>query len=175
MPMTDLSRLEPDLKIRSFVSGDAPAARRLVESVWHEHFHHHPDPFVRDFIYTRLSDLDSAETVYGDRALFLCAVSEGEIVGTGAIKSLDDQECEMVRMFVASGCRKRGIGRAMADELIRFARMAGYDRIRLSSNNSLTASHRLYESLGFRPVPAWDPGGETYSRYFALRISNPGR
>ncbi|MGZ5877311.1 MAG: GNAT family N-acetyltransferase [Bradyrhizobium sp.] len=172
MPMTDLSGVEP-WNIRPFVPGDAPAARQLVESVWHEHFHHHPDPFVRDFIYTRLSDVDSAQTVYGDRALFLCAVSEGQIVGTGAIKGLDDRECEMARMFVASGYRNRGIGRAIADELIRFARMAGYDRIRLSSNNALVASHRLYERLGFQPVPPWEPGGESHSRYYVLRISNP--
>jgi GNAT superfamily N-acetyltransferase len=171
--VTDPSRFEPNWNIRPFRLGDAPAARRLVESVWHEHFHRHPDPFVRDFIHTRLSDVDSAQTAYGDRALFLCAVREGEIVGTGAIKSLDNRECEMVRMFVASAHRNRGIGRAIADELIRFARIAGYDRIRLSSNNSLVASHRLYERLGFQPVLPWDPGGETYSRYYALRISNP--
>jgi GNAT superfamily N-acetyltransferase len=146
--MTDLSRLEPNWNIRPFRFGDAPAARRLVETVWHEHFHRHPDPFVRDFIYTRLSDI------------------------TGAIKSLDDRECEMVRMFVASAHRNRGIERAIADELIRFARIAGYDRIRLSSNNSLVASHRLYERLGFQPVLPWEPGGETYSRHYALRISN---
>ena len=128
---------------------------------------------MRDFIYTRLSDVDSAEAVYGDRALFLCAIAESEIVGTGAIKRLDDRACEMVRMFVATACRGRGVGRTIANELIGFARMAGYDRIRLSSNNSLTASHRLYESLGFQPAPSWDPGGETYSRYYALRVSNP--
>ena len=172
MPMTDISGVEP-WKIRPFLPGDAPAVRRLVESIWHEHFHQHSDPFVRDFIHTRLSDVDSAQTAYGDRALFLCAVSEGRIVGTGAIKGLDDRECEMVRMFVASAYRNRGIGRAIADELIGFARMTGYDRIRLSSNNSLVASHRLYERLGFQPVPPWEPGGETYSRYYALRITNP--
>lgn len=171
--MSDLPRLEPDWRIRPLRPDDAPAARRLVESVWHEHFHQHPDPLVRDFISTRLSDVDSAPTTYGDRAVFLCAVSAGEIVGTGAIKNLDRRECEMARMFVASGYRNRGIGRTIADELIRFARAAGYDRIRLSSNNSLAASHRLYESLGFQPVPPWDPGGEAYSRYYALRISNP--
>jgi GNAT superfamily N-acetyltransferase len=130
---------------------------------------------VRDFIHTRLADIDSAQTAYGDRALFLCAVSESEIVGTGGIKSLDDRECELVRMFVASAHRNRGIGRTIADELIGFARMAGYDRIRLSSNNSLVAPHRLYERLGFQPVLPWDPGGETYSRYYALRISGPER
>src|SRR6266403_3924154 len=86
------------------------------------------DPFVRDFIYTRLSDVDSAEAAYGDRALFLCAIGEGEIVGTGAIKRLDNRECEMVRMFVALTYRGRGIGRAIAGELIEFALGAGYNR-----------------------------------------------
>jgi GNAT superfamily N-acetyltransferase len=171
--MTDLSHLEPNWKIRSFQFGDAPAARRLIESVWYEHFHQHPDPFVRDFIYTRLSDVDGADAAYGDRELFLCASAEPEIVGTGAIKRLDDHDCEMVRMFVAPAYRSRGIGSAIADELIRFARMAGYVRIRLSSNNSLTASHRLYERLGFRRAPSWEPGGDRYSRYYTRQISHP--
>jgi GNAT superfamily N-acetyltransferase len=173
--MADLARFQPNWKIQPFRHGDAPAVRRLIESVWHEHFHHHPDPFVRDFIYSRLSDVDNAETVYGDRAIFLCAIAESAIIGTGAIKHLDDRECEMVRMFVASAYQGRGIGRAIADELIRFARRAGYDRIRLSSNNALAASHRLYERMGFQPTSPWDPGGETYSRYYALWIAKAYR
>ena len=169
--MADFERLQPNWKIRPFRLGDAPAARRLIESVWYEHFHHHPDPFVKDFIYSRLSD-DSAETVYGDRAIFLCAIAEDAIIGTGAIKRLDDRECEMTRMFVASPCQGRGIGRAIAVDLIGFARNVGYDRIRLSSNNALAASHRLYERMGFQPTSPWDPGGDDYSRYYVLRISD---
>jgi GNAT superfamily N-acetyltransferase len=70
----------------------------------------HLEPNWKIFIYTRLSDVDSAEAAYGDRALLLCAIAEGEIVGTGAIKRLDNRECEMVRMFVALAYRSRGIG-----------------------------------------------------------------
>src|SRR4051794_21080457 len=123
--MADFARLQPNWKIRPFRVGDAPAARRLIESVWHKHFHHYPDPFVRDFIYSRLSDVDNAETVYGDRAIFLCVIAEESIVGTGAIKRLNDRDCEMTRMFVASPCQGRGIGRAIADDLIEFARNVG--------------------------------------------------
>jgi GNAT superfamily N-acetyltransferase len=170
--LADLARFHSGWTIRPFRRGDAPAARRLIETVWHEHFHQHPDPFVRDFISSRLSDVDHAETAYRDRAVFLCAVAEGTIIGTGAIKRLDDRACEMTRMFVAWPCRGRGIGRAIADELIGFARRAGYDRIRLSSNHALAASHRLYESVGFQPVPAWDTGGEAHSRYYALLLSD---
>jgi GNAT superfamily N-acetyltransferase len=159
------------LTIRPFQRGDAPRARQLIETVWHEHFGYHPDPFVRDFIYSRLSDIDEAEHVYRDQAIFLCAVVEAEIIGTGAIKHLDSRECEMTRMFVASAYRGRGIGRAIAERLIKFALGSGYDQVRLSSNKILTASHRLYEKLGFQPTLPWEPEGETHSRYFFLRIS----
>src|SRR5882757_8294476 len=158
------ARSESNWNIRPFQPGDAPGARRLIESVWHEHFHRHPDPFVRDFIYSRLSDVDHAETTYGDRAVFLCAIAETAIIGTGAIRRLDDRECEMTRMFVAPEHRGRGVGRAIAEELIKFAERAGYDRVRLSSNNALTASHRLYERMGFQPAAPWESGGQSHSR-----------
>jgi GNAT superfamily N-acetyltransferase len=173
--VADRARLQPGWNIRPFQAGDAPGARRLIESVWHEQFDRHPDPFVRDYIYSRLSDVDNAGTVYSDRAIFLCAIAETAIIGTGAIKCLGDRDCEMVRMFVSSSCRGRGIGRAIADQLINFARRAGYDRARLSSNNALTASHRLYERMGFQPTSPWEPEGETHSRYYALCISRADR
>jgi GNAT superfamily N-acetyltransferase len=147
--MEDLARSQSDWNIRPFRLGDAPGARRLIESVWSEHFHEHPDPFVREFVYSRLSDVDHADTVYGDRGIFLCAIAGDVIVGTGAIKRVSDRQCEMTRMFVAAAYRGRGIGRAIADDLIGFARRAGYDGVNLSSNNALTASHRLYERIGF--------------------------
>ena len=175
--MADIARPQSNWTIRRFQRGDAPRARQLIEAVWHEHFDRHPDPFVRNFIHSRLSDIDDAETAYCDQAIFLCAVTETEIVGTGAIKRINNRECEMARMFVASSYRGRGIGRAIADELIKFALSAGYDQVRLSSNNALEASHRLYESLGFQSTSPWEPDGETHSRYYALRLArrNDGR
>lgn len=105
----NVKRVEPDWTIRPFRLGDAPSARRLIEAVWHEYFHDHPDAFVREFIYPRLSDVDNAETGYVDQALFLCAIAEDEIVGTGAIRRIDDRECEMVRMFVARSAEIAGL------------------------------------------------------------------
>jgi GNAT superfamily N-acetyltransferase len=169
-PVADLACPRSNWTIRPFQHGDAPGARRLIETVWHEHFARHPDPFVRNFITSRLSDVDNAETAYGDRALFLCAIGEAGIIGTGAIKPLDNRACEMTRMFVAAPYRGRGLGRAIADELINFALGTGYCQVRLSSNNALAASHRLYESMGFQSTPPWEPGGEAHSRYYVLRI-----
>jgi GNAT superfamily N-acetyltransferase len=169
--MAIAARPELAWKIRPFETGDAPGARRLIESVWHEHFHDHPDAFVQNFIYSRLPDVDRAETVYSGRSVFLCAVADAGIIGTGAIRSLDDRTCEMVRMFVAPAFRGRGIGTAIADELTGFARRAGYDLVRLSSNKALVASHRLYERMGFQAASPWEPGGEAWSRYYVLPLS----
>jgi GNAT superfamily N-acetyltransferase len=173
--VVNLVRPQSDFKIRPFQRGDAPKTRRLIETVWHEHFDRHPDPFVRDFIYSRLSDIDEADSVYEDQAIFLCAVAEAEIVGTGAIKRLDSRECEMTRMFVASTERRRGIGRAIAEALIKFALSAGFSQVRLSSNKLLVASHRLYESMGFKSTSPWEPEGEAHSHYFLLQLKGRQR
>ncbi|ERF84807.1 GNAT family N-acetyltransferase [Bradyrhizobium viridifuturi] len=168
--MEDDLALVPDCIIRPFRPGDATEVRRLIEAVWQEHFGDHPDPFAREFIHTRLGDVDHAETAYGDRALFLCATVADEIVGTGAIRRVDDRECELTRMFLTPAHRGRGIGQAIAQGLIRFARTAGYQSIRLSSNKMLAVSHRLYERLGFRATSPWEPDGETHSLYYRLEI-----
>ena len=73
-------------------------------------------------------------------------------------------------MFVASTCRGRGIGRAILDELIKFALSAGYDQVRLSSNNVLAASHQKASASPRYCLPSvidvlpisylWDQEGE---------------
>jgi hypothetical protein len=62
--MEDDLALVPDCIIRPFRPGDATEVRRLIEAVWQEHFGDHPDPFAREFIHTRLGDVDHAETAY---------------------------------------------------------------------------------------------------------------
>jgi GNAT superfamily N-acetyltransferase len=117
-----------------------------------------------------LSDIDNAENVFSDRAILLCAVAETEIIGTGAIRRIDNRECEMTRMFVAPAHRGCGVGRTIADELLKFAIAAEYSQMRLASNKVLTASHRLYERMGFKATSPWEPGGDEHSRYFVLRL-----
>jgi hypothetical protein len=53
LSVVNLPRAQSEFTIRAFQRGDALQARRLIETVWHEHFGRHPDPFVRDFIFSR--------------------------------------------------------------------------------------------------------------------------
>lgn len=64
--------------------------------------------------------------------------------------------CEMKRLYTRVSCRGMGIGRAMCNRLLEIAREAGYTRMKLDSDEELKAAVALYESLGFKRIPAYN-------------------
>ena len=134
------------------------SAKRLLRTVWHEFFGDEPDSAVRDYFDNpgTLSDLDDAHRVYfDDGGIFLLVLDEGRVVGTGAVKCLDTETCELRRMFLLRDYRGRGLGTQLAGRLLEFARSVGYRRARLATNKKLHASHRLYARLGFHNIPPY--------------------
>jgi len=82
----------------------------------------------------------------------LLAYQNGIPEGTVALRPLDDQICEMKSMFVEPQYHGRGIGRALAEELITQARTIGYTKIRLDTGPRQIAAQTLYHSLGFQDI-----------------------
>ena len=63
--------------------------------------------------------------------------------------------CEMKRLFVRKPWRGNGVGRALSEAAMDWARRAGYGRICLDTLEKLREARALYVSQGFREIEAY--------------------
>ena len=83
-----------------------------------------------------------------------CWVAERAGMMAGAILLVDAGGAvgQLRLLHVEPWARGLGIGSALVEECVRFARAAGYETIRLWTHTVLTPARRIYEKAGFRIV-----------------------
>jgi GNAT superfamily N-acetyltransferase len=86
----------------------------------------------------------------------ILAVEANQPVGCAALRPINEQVCELKRMYVLPQYRGQGVGRALAKALIEDARQIGYYLMRLDTGNFLTSAIKLYESLGFKQIEPYN-------------------
>jgi GNAT superfamily N-acetyltransferase len=84
---------------------------------------------------------------------FLVGYEDGVATCCGGIKRLDDETCELKRMYVIPSARGRGIARILLEALEQHARELGYAVARLDTGPKQPGAQHLYESAGYAAIP----------------------
>lgn len=83
---------------------------------------------------------------------FVVGYENGQPVCCAGVKRLDDEACEIKRMYVVPGARGRGVARAMLGAIEEKARTLGFTIARLDTGSKQPHAKALYESAGYRPI-----------------------
>ncbi len=86
----------------------------------------------------------------------------GKVVGGGGIAPFNgsDSVCELKKLFLLPESRGHGLGKALAQQCLAFAKQQGFAQCYLDTLSNMSTAVRLYENLGFEHLPAPMPGTE---------------
>ena len=118
---------------------------------------------------------DAAFSVRADTvvAVLLAMDADGEAVGHAALRRLGDL-LEVKKVFVDEDGRGVGTGHALMDGVEHIARELGAHSLVLQTGDRQPDAVRLYEGIGYRRVPVFDPYRPiTNSMCFEKRLDLP--
>jgi putative acetyltransferase len=148
------------IKIRRIEASEVSFAKELIYRVAHKLFRDTRTLEEAIAFYEarhQLYDMDDVQQTYFDNdGIFLVMTDHEQIIGTGAIRKLDETICELKRVWLLFEYHGQGLGYRMIQELLTFARQKGYQRIRLETDrDDQRRAYDLYKRLGFYEIPRY--------------------
>lgn len=100
------------------------------------------------------ADLKDLEKSYFSRGGYFEVVvnSSGTIVGTIGLYIIDEESCELRKMYLVPEVRGLGLGRDLLERTITRARELGYKRMILETQSALKQAIKLYTGFGFKAI-----------------------
>jgi ribosomal protein S18 acetylase RimI-like enzyme len=164
------------LSIRVAVPSEYADAGWVTAEAYHaDDLLRRPDGLVDDDYEAQLTDASRR----AHEAELLVAVDDGQVLGTVTwcpptspwreLATRPDQ-AEFRMLSVEAAGRRRGVGRALVEECLNRARVAGMREVLLSSLPQMTAAHALYRDFGFIRAPELDHSPKPHVHLLAFRL-----
>jgi putative acetyltransferase len=141
-----------NLLIRTIEPGDDMALAKIIRDTLAEFKANKPGTVYYDNTTDHLSEVFKAA-----RSIYFVAVVDGEIAGGGGIYptlNLPSATCELVKLYLSTAARGKGIGKILLQKCIEAAKEMGYSKIYLESMPELTIAIPMYEKMGFTYLDA---------------------
>lgn len=145
-----------EITFRLYQQGDALAFRELNEA-WIARYFRLEEP-------DRIQLGDPEGYILRRGGQIVMAMAGEERIGCCALIFIKPGVFEVAKMAVSESYRGHGIGRKLLQYTIEQARALGAHTLELASNRKLADAVHLYESLGFRHLPAEQVAPSAYVR-----------
>ena len=101
----------------------------------------------------------------------LLATYEAQLAGCVALHKLEPKICEMKRLYLRQQFRGKGLGRALADQIIVEARQIGYQRMRLDTVEPVMKDAvAMYRTIGFQEIEPYCKNPMAGALYMELQL-----
>ena len=132
------------------VRADQPPADRLLAAMVAEVTRLYGPPEDRN------APTATPDELWAPHGSYLVVSEDGAPVAGGGFKAPAPGLAEIKRMFVVEEARGRGHARRLLVALEDAARSLGHTRLRLDTGPKQPFARALYESAGYRPIPAYN-------------------
>ena len=172
---------EQMVEIKPLASYQCDEVKKLILKAFYATWQPHEsyDQFSREIYQSdEFHDVDNFKEIYSkNRSIFVVLTDQDKIIGSGAIKQLNDLVCELKRMVVSVECQRRGFGSQLLQKLLDFARSQGYEKVRLEiwQPKKQKAAVLFYKKFGFYEIEPYisNSEGRLFMEKILTKIGKP--
>ena len=116
-------------------------------------------------------EVENLEEKYGlPYGRLYVAYFENQIAGCIALRKLNDEQCEMKRLYVKPQFRNKGIAKILVDKVIVDAKEIGYSSMLLDTLPFLTTAIEMYKKIGFYEIGCYNDSPLDNTIYMKLDL-----